>query len=310
MLSQISASSSCLCGACFVPPATDQRGENVTERHELRVPGSKEDVNAWNVMEEAWFLFGIISLRNGLTAPGWSMCLSQVLCHPGNHGDHDDRLDAIWSQPHKKPCMHTRAWPHTRWQKQAADGGQATRPVSREGLRDTGGEIGGERETRQREGRPGETKKHGDREGEGRGMGAGPQLVQLLGGLYLEEQSAFMQHANLPCLESGEWGQGRKGREERTSGKTPSHTQGEACCKWAFAQFCPLQQLLPSTTGQVSDEVRREPHGAEQRDPTPALCHQEDCCHTPMILSGIYELGGMELFHPEDPKFVHQTHSY
>lgn len=160
-------------------------------------------------MEEAWFLFGIISLRNGLTAPGWSMCLSQVLCHPGNHGDHDDRLDAIWSQPHKKPCMHTRAWPRTRWQKQAADGGQATRPVSREGLRDTGREIRGERETRQREGRPGETKKHGDLEGEGREMGAGPQLVQLLVGLYFEERRAFMLPANLPCLESGERGQGR-----------------------------------------------------------------------------------------------------
>lgn len=47
------------------------------------------------------FIF-FLPLRNGLTAPGWRMCLSQVLCHPGNHGDHDDRLDAIWSQPHKK----------------------------------------------------------------------------------------------------------------------------------------------------------------------------------------------------------------
>lgn len=65
------------------------------------------------------FIF-FLPLRNGLTAPGWRMCLSQVLCHPGNHGDHDDRLDAIWSQPHKKK------------KKKAADGNQATRPVSRE----------------------------------------------------------------------------------------------------------------------------------------------------------------------------------
>lgn len=65
------------------------------------------------------FIF-FLPLRSGLTAPGWRMCLSQVLCHPGNHGDHDDRLDAIWSQPHKKK------------KKKAADGNQATRPVSRE----------------------------------------------------------------------------------------------------------------------------------------------------------------------------------
>lgn len=77
------------------------------------------------------FIF-FLPLRNGLTAPGWRTCLSQVLCHPGNHGDHDDRLDAIWSQPHKK-------------KKRAADGNQATRPVSRE-----------TRRKREREGRRGE----------------------------------------------------------------------------------------------------------------------------------------------------------
>lgn len=37
-------------------------------------------------------------------------------------------------------------------------------------------------------------------------------------------------------------------------------------CKWAFAQFCPLQQFIPSTAGQASDEMRRELHSAEQSE--------------------------------------------
>lgn len=145
------------------------------------------------------FFFSIISLRNGLTAPGWSMCLSQLLCHPGNHGDHDDRLDAIWSQPHKKtpraPArahMHTESHTHTKKPTPQKKNRQqmATRPLDPsperaswgEGLRDAGrGKSwgkGGKKTKTNKVGRE-ETKKQRNQERERKEgeMGVDPQLV-------------------------------------------------------------------------------------------------------------------------------------
>lgn len=98
-------------------PGLQPLGSCVTHKQGLCFAAFEKDVNVWIWWKSFYSPPPTPALRDGLTAPGWRMCLSQVLCHPGNHGDHDDRLDAIWSQPHKK---------------KAADGNQATRPVSRE----------------------------------------------------------------------------------------------------------------------------------------------------------------------------------
>lgn len=90
--------------------------------------------------------------------------------------------------------MHTRAHPRTRSQKQAADGNQATRPVSRERERGRGPARHGRRdqegegsETKKGEAGQGETKEQGDQERERKEgeVGVGPQLVQLLLGACL-----------------------------------------------------------------------------------------------------------------------------
>lgn len=82
-------------------------------------------------------------------------------------------------------------------------------------------------------------------------------------------------------------------------------------CKWAFAQYCPLQHLIRSTASQASDEVRREPHKAEQTESsyTSSVPSRGLLPHSSGSLWDLHA-GRDGATPPEDPQFVYQTHSY
>lgn len=235
------------------------------------------------------FFFYYFSLRNGLTAPGWSMCLSQLLCHPGNHGDHDDRLDAIWSQPHKKKptCTRARTYAHaltkTKQKKKAADGNQATRPVSRESEPGRGTERCRQREImREREKKRQRKKRWGwgrQRSKEIRGdKGKRETWEWVLG--WCDFWGTCLGGAEIiytACKSVLLWGwraRLREIKEEEKSIKIPSQIQGEA---HGSAVNTPLHTSAPASanplckwsgqTRSLSKDVRRGPNRDQSSPP-------------------------------------------